>query len=145
VRGEEAFEVAASVAAVAGIGILVLLCLVAVVGLWRLFRLGSDAMTAATRASLGMEQLARRLSREGGLAGGTALDQLRDEAESLFDQQRRLQEMARDLLDTESLAAGEPASLEEVHSAVDRLERTVGEMATSLANLIQTIERRQEG
>ena len=145
--GEEAFEVAAAVAAISGLAALLILCLLAVVGVWRLFRLASDANAATTRASLGMEELSRRLASASAPAAPTdQFAQLRREAESLLDQQRRLQDMARNLLEAEVLeGTEEPAAVAELESAVSRLDDTVGQMATSLANLIQSLQRQQEG
>jgi hypothetical protein len=69
-----------------------------------------------------------------------SIAQLRRQAESLLQQQGRLQEMARELLepDSDALAAG--SSFGDLESAVARLDRTVGDMAASLANLIHLLE-----
>jgi hypothetical protein len=146
VTGEDAFEIAAAVAAISGLAALLILCLLAVVGVWRLFRLASDANAAATRASLGTEELSRRLASTSEPATPTdQFAQLRQEAESLLDQQRKLQETARSLLEAEVLEGTEESgTITELESAVSRLDDTVGQMATSLANLIQSLQRQQE-
>ena len=147
--GNEAFEIAAAVAAIFGLGALLVLCLLTIVGTWRLFRHTSDASLASARAALSIEELARRL--EGQSAAPPAAEssqfaELRRQAEAMIEQQSRLQEMARNLFDTAALE-GEPTQLaiDDVGAAVSRLDTTVGEMAASLANLIQLLERRQEG
>ena len=64
---------------------------------------------------------------------------------SLLDKQRRLQEITRTLLDTAAMGgAATPGALEDIGAAVGRLDSTVGQMAASLANLIQLLERQQE-
>jgi len=149
VTGQEAFEVAAAVAAISGLAALLILCLLAVAGVWKLFRLSSQAYLASTRASLSMEELARSMAGEPGAPAPPAEDdqfgRLRQQAEALIEQQRRLQEMARNLLDAETLVGGPPAAVDDLEAAINRLDTTVGQMATSLANLIQLLERQQEG
>ena len=148
--GEETFEFAAAIAGVSiGLAAALVLVVLTVVGTWRLFRHASDASQATTRAALGMEELARRLAAQPAPAPsageGNRWAELRQQAADLIDRQRRLQEMARNLLDTASLEGGAtPATIDDLEAAVGRLDTTVGEMATSLANLIQLLERQQE-
>ena len=145
--GQETFEFAAAVAGVSiGLAAALLLSLLAVFGTWRLFRNASDASHAASRAALSVEELARRL---GGPQEASAdlgqLAGLREQAEALVEQQRQLQEMARNLLDTMAVEGGRaPTAFEDLDSSVGRLDATVGQMAASLANLIQLLERQQE-
>jgi hypothetical protein len=145
-NGEEAFEIAAAVAAIGGLAVLLLVGLMGAIFVWRLFRQASQHELASTRAVLAIEDLSRRLanqayaqSSERTEAGGIA--DLRRQAESLLQQQQKLQETARELMepDADALAAG--ASISELESAVARLDSTVGDMAASLANLIHIMER----
>ena len=147
--GEEAFEIAAAVTAISGLALLLIVCLLAIVGVWKLFRQASEASLASTRMSLSVEELARRLGGQAMPAGptveGDPFGQLRQQAEALLEQQRRLQEMARDLIDTEAMEPGPAAAaVDDLEAAVNRLDATVGQMATSLANLIQSLEQQQE-
>lgn len=149
--GEETFEFAAAIAGVSiGLASALILVTLSIIGMWRLFRHASDASQATTRAALGMEQLARRLAAQPGpvapAAEGDGFAELRQQAEDLIERQRRMQEMARNLLDTAALeGAPAPAALDDLETAVGRLDATVGQMAASLANLIQLLERQQEG
>lgn len=149
--GQETFQFAASIAAVVfGLGAVLLLAIMAFIGTWRLFRLAGDASLASTRAALSTEELARRLAGQPAQmeasAGEDQFAQLRQQSEALLEQQRQLQEMARNLLDTEVLEGGQaPAAVDDLVSAVSRLDTTVGQMAASLANLIQLVERPPEG
>ena len=147
--GEEAFEVAAAVAAISGLAALLVMSFIAVAGVWRLFREASEASVATTRLAVSLEDVARRLSGQQPqpqAAPKVEEDQfapLRRQAETLLEQQGRLQEMARDLLDTDALeVAPSSAAVEDLQATVNRLDLTVGQMATSLANVIQQLERR---
>lgn len=146
--GEEAFEIAAAVAAISGLGSLLVLSLVTIVGVWRLFRLASDSSQAAARSSLGMEELSRKLADQANPAlqheepGGVA--ELRQQAETIAAQQQNLQEMLR-TLGEQKPEGGAQVALDDLQAVVGRLDATVGDMAASLANLIQLLERQQEG
>ena len=144
--GEETFQFAAAIAGVSiGLAAALILSILAVVGTWRLFRDASRASEETARASLAIQELALRLA---GSAPANAesgqLGQLRNQAETLIGQQARLQDMARNLLDASALSAG-PSSggLDDLNSAVGRLDATVGQMAAALANLIPLLERQQ--
>ncbi len=144
--GNEAFEVAAAVAAIFGLGALLALAVLVIVGTWQLFRHGSDASLATTRAVLSIEELARRLASQPAptptAADSSQFAELRQQAEAMIEQQRRLQEMANNLLDTEALAGGPGhGAFDDLETTVRRLDTTVGEMAATLANLIQALER----
>lgn len=150
--GKEAFEFAAAIAGVVvGLSAITLLAIVGVVGVWQLFRRASEASVAATRAALGAEELARHIATQlmaqprPGPANGGGLADLRQQAEALLDQERELQEMARNLLDSAAIEGPEQTALNDVELAVNRLDSTVGQMAASLANLIQHLERQQRG
>lgn len=142
--GAETFEFAAAVAGVSiGLVGLLLLAFVSVVGVWRLFRHTSDVSTNAGRALLAIEELGRRLA-AGPFAGESHFTELRQQADALLDQQRRLQEMAQALFETPGVEGGPSLSeLEDVQTAVGRLDANVGQMAASLANLIQFLEQRE--
>ncbi len=147
--GQEAFEVAAAVAAISGLAALLVMSLIAVVGVWRLFREATEASVATTRLALSLEDVARRLTGQQPQAAPRKEDDqfapLRQQAETLLEQQARLQEMARHLLDADALeAVPNSAAVEDLEAAVSRLDVTVGQMATSLANVIQQLERQQE-
>ena len=144
--GEETFQFAAAIAGVSiGLAAALILSILAVVGTWRLFRDASKASEVALRAALSIEELASRM---GGPASAVAdsgqLTLMRQQAETLIDQQARLQEMARNLLDASAMAPGPPAgTLEEIQGSMARLDANVGQMAAVLANLIQLLERQQ--
>jgi hypothetical protein len=149
VTGQETFEFAAAVAGAAiGLAAILLLSLLAVIGTWRLFRLASDASNAATRATLGIEELARSLAVRPAAppppAEANQFVGLRQQAETLLEEQRRLQATARDILDAAAMSAQPaPAALEGLEAAIARLDATVGQMAAHVANLIQQLEERQ--
>ena len=148
--GQEAFEFAAAIAGVViGLLAILILSIMAVIGTWRLFRLAGDASLASARVALSTEELARRLAGQPAQTAATAGEdqfaQLRQQSEALLEQQRQLQEMARNLLDTEVLESDQAPAVDELVSAVSRLDTTVGQMAASLANLIQLVERPPEG
>ena len=147
--GEETFEFAAAIAGVSiGLAAILILALFAIIGIWRLFRLASESSLAATRAAVGMEELARRLAEQHERApvpgDESQFTELRRQAQALLEQQNQLQEMARNLFDAAALN-GEPGrqSFDGMESSISRLDSTVGEMAASVANLIQALERRQ--
>lgn len=142
--GEETFEFAAAVAGVSiGLAAALLLSLLAVVGSWRFFRHASDASESARRASLTVEELARRLAVDNTVPT-EQFAALREQAQALMGEQARLHEMMRELLETVTVETGTgPAGTDDLERAVNRLDATVGQMATSLANLIQLLERQQ--
>ncbi|MBI4570509.1 MAG: hypothetical protein HY723_01050 [Chloroflexi bacterium] len=143
---DELFEFAAAIAGVSiGLAAVLVLAVLAVVGTWRLFRHAGDASEAVLRAALEMEQLARNLGPQPAAPAQGGVEELRQEVGHLLGEQRRLQDLARNLLDTAATEAGPPsAALDDLESAVGRLDTTVGQMAASLANLIQLLERQQD-
>lgn len=144
--GEETFEFAAAIAGVSiGLAAILILAVLAIVGTWRLFRHSSDASLASTRAAAAIEEFARSLRDQTAPLTASAppgqIAELSQRVEALVEQQNQLQEMARNLLDTAALEGAQPGiGVEELESAVARLEATVGQMAASLANLIQRME-----
>lgn len=145
--GGETFEFAAAIAGVSiGLGALLILSLVGIIGVWRLVTRADDAQQAVLRSAVAIEEAARRLEAPAAPAGqATQLADMQLRVETMLQEQRQLQEMARGLLDTMALESGD-ASLEvvELESTVNRLDATVGQMATSLANLIHLLEPRQD-
>ena len=145
--GPETVQFAAAIAGVCiGLAAALILAVLAVVGAWRLFQRADEAQQAAIRASVTMEEMARRLETPSApVADSRQLAEVQLRIESMIQEQRQLQEMARGLLDTVALESGD-ASLEvvELDATVTRLDTTVGQMATSLANLILLLERQQK-
>jgi hypothetical protein len=144
------FEFAVAVAGASiGLAAVLLFAIVTVLSTWRIFRQAGQASEAAARASAAIEELARRLGRpEGAEVGreaippGEEFGELRQQAQELMDRQARLQETVRNLIESGMLEGGAPAaSLGNLEEAVQRLEGTVSEMAASVANLMQQVER----
>ncbi len=144
-NGGETFEFAAAVAGVSiGLAALLLLAAVAVIGTWRAAKHASESSVAAGRASLSVEELARRFADRtvAPTEDASRFAELHGEAELLIQQQHQLQQMARGLLDTMATESSQPAiGLDELESTINRLDARVGEMAAALANLIQLLDR----
>jgi hypothetical protein len=138
------WEFAAVVAAVVmGLGGLLIFTLAGVIGGWRAFRLAGDAARAATAASVAVQDLARQLAakqaalpNEQVAAAASALSHLRADAASLLEQQQRLQEATRKLVEARVLG-GEDASrqLQDLESAIGRLEEHLRRVAEVVDNL----------
>ena len=146
--GQETFELAAAIAGVCiGLAAVIIFSLVAIIGAWQAFRRSEEASTAAARAALAMEELARHLSYQAAgqpRPNSGQLAELRQEAADLLDQERRLQETARELVESGALEGGPSgAALRDLEEAVGRLDVTVGQMAASLANLVQLWEQQR--
>ena len=147
--GQETFELAAAIAGVCiGLAAISLFSLVAIIGSWQVFRRAGEASMAATRAAQGVEELARHLSFQAS-AGQPRVEsgqlaELRHEAATLLDQERRLQETARELSESGALQGGPTvAALTDLEDAVAKLDVTVGQMAATLANLVQLSEQQR--
>lgn len=135
---EETLVFAAAIAA-ASIGLVatLLLSALAVIGSWRLFRTANQASDLVLR-------LASNAIGGDGAADPSQFLDIRRQLQTLIEQQRGLQESTGNLLDTVAVddgVAGPPLS--DLESAVIRLDGTIGQMAASLANLIQLLERQQ--
>jgi hypothetical protein len=132
------WQFAAVVAAVVmGLGGLLLFTLVAIIGSWRVFRLASQSLRAAERASLAAEELARRLGDQMAAAAGPGdLSELRRQADALLEQQARLQDATRRLVEARAIV-GEDArrQLQELEASVQRLEDHMGRVSAVIANL----------
>ncbi len=144
-NGGETFEFAAAVAGVSiGLAALLFLAAVSVIGTWRVSKHAIESSVAAARASLSVEELARRLADRSvaPTEDASRFAELHGEAEMLIQQQHQLQQMARGLLETMTTESSQPAiGLDELESSINRLDATVGEMAASLANLIRLLDR----
>jgi len=135
------WEFAAVVAAVVmGLGGLLIFTLAGVIGGWRAFRLAGDAAKAAAAASVAVQDLARQLAARQAMlpneqvaTAASALSDLRGEAASLLEQQTRLQDATRKLVEARVLG-GEDAGrqLQDLEDAVRRLEEQLGRIARSL-------------
>jgi methyl-accepting chemotaxis protein len=146
----EDFEFAVAVAGASiGLAAVLLFAIVTILGTWRILRHVGQSSEAATRASLAIEELARRLDRpqrveEGGpeTPPTEEFGDLRQQAQELMDHQTHLQETVRNLIESGVLeGAPPPESLQNLEQAVQRLEGTVSEMAAAVANLMQQAER----
>jgi len=148
VTGDEVFPfVAALIAVSIGLGALLLMAALSVYGVWQLFHRANDASLAASRASLTVEELVRRMTerRDPSPDEPSRFAELHGEAEMLIQQQQQLQQMSRGLLDSMAAETRDPGlALEELEATTNRLETTVSEMATSLANLISLLERQRD-
>jgi hypothetical protein len=149
VTGQETFELAAAIAGVCiGLAALIIFSLVAIFGAWQVFRRAGEASMAATKASQGAEELARHLAFQASSgqprSDSSQFAELRQEAAALLEQERLLQETARELVESGALEGGpSAAALSHLEAAVGRLDATVGQMAASLANLVQLWEQRR--
>ena len=147
--GQETFELAAAIAGVCiGLAAVTIFSLVAIIGAWQVFHRASEASVAATKASLEVEELARHLSFQAAAGGQPRVDsgqlaELRQEAAALLGEERRLHEMARELVESGTLEGGPAgAALRDLEDAVGRLDATIGVMAANLANLLSEQQRR---
>ena len=145
VTADETFQFAAAVAGVSiGLAAVLMLAILGSFGMWRVFRLAGEAAMASARAAVSVEELARRVSMQQPPAAPVAdigfVGDLRRQTETLVEEQRDLQEMAKTLLET--AAEQSPAfAYDDLASSIARLDATVGQMAASLANLIQLLEQ----
>lgn len=146
----EDFEFAVAVAGASiGLAAVLLFAIVTVLSTWRIFRQVGQSGEAAMRASLAMEELARRLGRPQAaeearpeIPPSEEFGDLRQQAQELMERQARLQESVRNLIESGMLEGGPPVeSLRNLEEAVQRLEGTVSEMTAAVANLMQQVER----
>ncbi|MHB8378098.1 MAG: hypothetical protein ACYDEB_14260 [Dehalococcoidia bacterium] len=138
------WEFAAVVAAVVmGLSGLLIFTLIGTIGSWRVFRLASQSARQAEGASAAVQELARQLAAKEAmepaehLASAAAdLAELRRQAGALVEQQSRLQDATRNLVEARVLG-GEDASqqLQELDAAVKRLEDNLGRVAAAVARL----------
>ncbi len=143
------WEFAAAVAAVAmGLGGLLLFTMIGTFGSWRVFDRASRAANEAAKASLAVQDLARYLaSRETMHAVAPAADlaqaageltSLRQQADALIEQQTRLQDAIRNLVEAGVLRTEDSRrQLDDLEGAVKRLEENLSRMAAAVVNLGQ--------
>jgi hypothetical protein len=125
------WEFAAVVAAVCiGMGGLLLITLIAAAGAWRVFARASEAAEQAARAADAVEELARRLTASAQHSGGGDMADLRARADALLEQQARLQEAARNLLESGVLRSEqETERLRALDEALSRIEQQLERIA----------------
>lgn len=143
------WEFAAAVAAVVmGLGGLLLFTMIGTFGSWRVFDRASRAANEAAKASLAVQDLARYLaSRETMQAVAPAADlsqaageltSLRQQADALIEQQTRLQDAIRNLVEAGVLRTEDSRrQLDDLEGAVKRLEENLSRMAAAVVNLGQ--------
>jgi hypothetical protein len=140
------WEFASSVAAVCiGLSGLLLFTLIGTIGGWRVLARASHAAEETAKSTIVVQDLVRQLAmREasqpvvdvsqaaGQLAG------LRVQADSLLQQQTRLQDAVRNLVEAGVLRGeGSSTELKELEAAVRRLEEHLARMAAAVASLSQ--------
>lgn len=139
------WEFAASIAAVSiGLSGLLLFTLLSVIGSWRVLERGTSASTEAAKTMIVIQDLARQLAmRE--VSRSPAVDvshtagqlsELRLQADALLQQQTRLQDAVRNLVEAGVLRSeGSSAELKDLEGAVKRLEENLARIAAAVANL----------
>lgn len=141
------WEFAAAVAAVVmGLGGLLLFTLIGTIGMWRLFLHASHAEREAEKANLAMQDLARLLSTRSGQqlpyvdlrdAAGELSD-LRQQADALIEQQGRLQNAVRHLVEAGVLGTeGTSREYQGLESAIRRLDDNMTRLAAAVTELGQ--------
>ncbi len=139
------WEFAAAVAAVTmGLGGLLLFTLIGTIGSWRVFERARRASIEAEKASVMVQDLARQVSAREAAQGSTNelaqtsahLETLRRHADALIEQQTRLQDAVRNLVEAGVLRSEESQpDMKDVQSAVRRLEDQLSQIAAAVANL----------
>lgn len=137
------WEFAAVVAAVSiGLCGLLVFTLVSIFTSWRVFDRAAKAARDASEASLLVEDVARQMGvREtasiaaAGLADeAVKLGELRRQASELVEQQARLQEAIRNLVEANVLGPQAAApQTKELESAINRLDDHMGQLAAAIA------------
>ncbi len=141
------WEFAAAVAAVS-IGLIGLLVftLVGVFGSWRVFHHAAKAANEAERASVAIQELARTLAARSvhqlpviDLSDAAAeMADLRRQADDLIDQQGRLQDAIRNLIEAGVMQSqGSNEHLADLENAMRRLEDNLTRVAAAVTNLRQ--------
>jgi hypothetical protein len=139
------WEFAASIAAVSiGLSGLLLFTILSVIGSWRVLERGTSASTEAAKTMIIIQDLARQLAvREVSRSPAvdvaqtaTQLSGLRVQADALLQQQARLQDAVRNLVEAGVLRSeGSSAELKDLEGAVKRLEENLARIAAAVANL----------
>lgn len=125
------WEFAAVVAAVCiGMGGLLLITLIAVLGAWRVFARAAEAAEQSARAAAAVEELARQLMASPARERPDDVSDLRARADALLEQQARLQDGARNLLESAILRDDESAErLRQLDAALRRIEQQLERIA----------------
>jgi hypothetical protein len=140
------WEFAASVAAVCiGLSGLLLFTLIGTIGGWRVLDRASRAAEESAKSTMVVQDLARQLAmREASQPvvdvsqAASQLAGLRVQADSLLQQQTRLQDAVRNLVEAGVLRGeGSSTEIKELEAAVRRLEEHLARMASAVANLSQ--------
>jgi hypothetical protein len=139
------WEFAASIAAVAiGLSGLLLFTLMGTIGSWRVLERGTRASNEAAKTMIVIQDLARQLamrevSRSPGVDVSQTVGQLSDlraQADTLLQQQTRLQDAVRNLVEAGVLRSeGTTGDLKELEGAVKRLEEHLARISAAIANL----------
>ena len=142
------WEFAAAVAAVSiGLGGLLLFTIIGAIGSWRVFDRARLAALESAKASIAVQELARSVSARDDAAtaphvasrAGAGVPRLLGSptpANALIEQQGRLQEAVRNLVESGLLRADDSgAQLREIEGAIKRLEQHVSQIASAVANL----------
>jgi biopolymer transport protein ExbB/TolQ len=139
------WEFAAVVAAVSiGLMGLLVFTMTSIVGNWRLSDRAARAAREASEASVRVQDLARELSaREAatltaaGLTEETRrLSELRQQTETLLEQQHKLQEAVRNLVEAGVLQGVSPAEeIKDLEQAIERLDAHLGQLAQAIASM----------
>lgn len=136
------WEFAAVVAAVSiGLLGLVIFTVTSIVNSWFIFLRSARAAKDASEASLVVQDLARELSvREAatqtaaGLTEETQrLSELRKQTEALVEQQTRLQEAAKSLLEAGVMQADVSLDIKQLEASIQRLDDHMGQLAAAIA------------
>lgn len=139
------WEFAAVVASVSiGLMGLLVFTMTSIIGNWRLSDKAARAAREASEASVRVQDLARELSaREAatltaaGLTDETRrLSELRKQTEALLEQQGRLQEAVRNLVEAGVLHGESPATeIKDLEGAIERLDAHLGQLAQAIASM----------
>lgn len=139
------WEFAASIAAVSiGLSGLLVFTLMGTIGSWRVLERGTKASNEAAKTMIVIQDLARQLAmREVSRSpvvdvSQTAgqLSDLRAQADALLQQQTRLQDAVRNLVEAGVLRSeGATGDLKELEGAVKRLEEHLARISAAIANL----------
>lgn len=145
------WEFAAAVAAVVmGLGGLLLFTIIGTIGAWRVFSQANRAAVEAAKASASVQDLARHLSSRAASQlpiidlreEADELADLRRQADALIDQQSRLQEAVRNLVEAGALGnAGSERQLRDLDGILRRLEDNL----TRVAAAVNDIESKTPG
>jgi hypothetical protein len=141
---------AAVVAVVMGLGGLLLFTMIGTIGSWKVFSQANRAATEAAKASVYVQELARHLSSRSAhqlpiidlREEADELADLRRQADVLIDQQSRLQDAVRNLVEAGALGnAGSERQLRDLDGILRRLEDNL----TRVAAAVNDIESKSPG